>query len=65
MSAGCDPANQDTEEVVATFTGPTYAMTTMTMPEQSTHISLRFRSTDPTRARLGHIVIQFDDGEQS
>jgi hypothetical protein len=65
MSAGCDPANQDTEEVVATFTGPTYAMTTMTMPEQSTHISLRFRSTDPVRARLGHIVIQFDDGEQS
>jgi hypothetical protein len=64
MSVGCDPANQATEETVATFTGPTYAMTTMTMPEQSTHISLRFRSTDATRARLGHVVIQFDDGEQ-
>ena len=62
MSVGCDPNNQATEEEVATFTGSTYVNPTMTMPEQSTHISLRFRSTDPTRARLGQVSIIFDDG---
>ena len=46
LSVGCDPNNQATEEDVATFTGSTYVNPTMTMPEQSTHISLRFRTTD-------------------
>jgi hypothetical protein len=62
LSVGCDPNNQATEETVATFTGATYAMTMMTMPELSTHISLRFRTTDTTRCRLGQVSIIFDDG---
>lgn len=62
LSVGCDPNNQATEETVATFTGSTYVNPTMTMPESSTHISLRFRSTDPTRARLGQVNLIFDDG---
>ena len=62
MSVGCDPNNQATEEDVATFTGSTYVSPTMTMPEQSTHISLRFRSTDASRARLGQVSLIFDDG---
>jgi hypothetical protein len=65
LSVGCDPNNQATEEAVATFTGATYLMNEMTMPESSTHISLRFRSTDPTRARLGHVMLLFDDGSQT
>jgi hypothetical protein len=65
LSVGCDPNNQATEEPVATFTGATYVNNEMTMPEQSTHISLRFRSTDPSRARLGHVVLMFDDGSQT
>jgi hypothetical protein len=62
LSVGCDPNNQATEEPVATFTGSTYVNPTMSMPEQSTHISLRFRSTDASRARLGQVNLMFDDG---
>jgi hypothetical protein len=62
LSVGCDPNNQDTEEDVATFTGSTYVNPTMSMPEQSTHISLRFRTTDASRARLGQVNLIFDDG---
>jgi hypothetical protein len=65
LSVGCDPNNQGTEETVATFTGATYMEPSMTMPEQSTHISLRLRTTDTTRARLGHVMIMFDDGAQT
>ena len=64
LSVGCDPNNQATEEDVATFTGSTYINPTMTMPEQSTHISLRFRTTDASRARLGQVSIIFDDGSE-
>jgi hypothetical protein len=64
LSVGCDPNNQATEEIVATFTGATYVNPEMTMPESSTHISLRFRTTDATRARLGHVMLMFDDGSQ-
>ena len=62
LSVGCDPNNQATEETVATFTGATFVNPTMSMPEQSTHISLRFRSTDATRATLGQVTLIFDDG---
>jgi hypothetical protein len=62
LSVGCDPNNQATEETVATFTGATYMQNTMTMPESATHISLRFRTTDTTRCRLGQVSIIFDDG---
>jgi hypothetical protein len=62
LSVGCDPNNQATEETVATFTGATYVNPQMTMPESSTHISLRFRTTDTTQARLGHVMLMFDDG---
>ena len=62
LSVGCDPNNQDTEEDVATFTGSTYVNPTMTMPEASTHISLRFRTTDAERCRLGQVNLLFDDG---
>jgi hypothetical protein len=62
LSVGCDPNNQATEETVATFTGSTFVNPTMSMPEQSTHISLRFRSTDASRARLGQVTLIFDDG---
>jgi hypothetical protein len=62
LSVGCDPANQATEETVATFTGPTYVNPTMSMPEQSTHISLRFRTTDAERCRIGQVNLLFDDG---
>ena len=62
LSVGCDPNNQDTEETVATFTGPTYVNPTMSMPEQSTHISLRFRTTDAERCRIGQVNLLFDDG---
>jgi hypothetical protein len=64
LSVGCDPNNQATEEPVATFTGATYVNPEMTMPEQSTHISLRFRTTDPTRATLGQVMLMYEDGEQ-
>ena len=49
---GGDPNNQATEETVATFTGATYMDQSMDMPGQTTHVSLRFRSTDASRARL-------------
>ena len=62
LSVGCDPNNQATEETVATFTGATYVNPTMTMPEASTHISLRFRTTDAERCRLGQVNLIFDDG---
>jgi hypothetical protein len=62
LSVGCDPNNQATEETVATFTGSTYVNPTMTMPEASTHISLRFRTTDAERCRLGQVNLIFDDG---
>lgn len=62
LSVGCDPNNQATEEDVATFTGSTFIDPTMSMPESSTHISLRFRTTDATRARLGQVNLIFDDG---
>ena len=64
LSVGCDPNNQATEEDVATFTGSTYVNPTMSMPESSTHISLRFRSTDPSRARLGQVNLLFSDGSE-
>jgi len=62
LSVGCDPNNQDTEEDVATFTGSTFINPTMSMPETSTHISLRFRTTDASRARIGQVNLIFDDG---
>jgi hypothetical protein len=62
LSVGCDPNNQDTEEDVATFTGSTFINPTMSMPESSTHISLRFRTTDAERCRLGQVNLIFDDG---
>jgi hypothetical protein len=62
LSVGCDPNNQATEETVATFTGATYVNPQMTMPESSTHISLRFRSTDASQARIGHAIVLFDEG---
>ena len=62
LSVGCDPNNQATEEEVATFTGSTYVNPTMTMPEQSTHISLRFRTTDASRCRLGQVNLIYEDG---
>ena len=65
LSVGCDPNVQATEETVATFTGSTYINPEMVMPEQSTHISLRFRSTDPTRARLGQVNLIFSDGSET
>ena len=65
LSVGCDPNNQATEETVATFTGSTYINPTMTMPEASTHISLRFRSTDPTRCKLGQVNVLFSDGSET
>ena len=65
LSVGCDPNNQATEETVATFTGATYMEPSMTMPEQSTHISLRFRTTDASRARLGNVMIMYDEGSQT
>jgi hypothetical protein len=34
------------------------------MPEVSTHVSLRFRSTDPTRCRLGQVSLIFNDGSE-
>lgn len=64
LSVGCDPNVQATEEQVATFTGSTYMQTELTMPEVSTHISLRFRTTDATRCRLGQVSILFDGGEE-
>jgi hypothetical protein len=64
LSVGCDPNNQATEETVATFTGSTYVNPEMLMPESSTHISLRFRSTDTTRARLGQVSLIFSDGSE-
>lgn len=64
LSVGCDPNNQATEETVATFTGATYVNPQMTMPESSTHISLRFRSTGASRARLGHVMLMYDEGLQ-
>ena len=36
----------------------------MTMPEQATHISLRFRTTDASQARIGQVMIMYDDGCQ-
>jgi hypothetical protein len=65
LSAGCDPNNQGTEETVATFTGATYMNPDMSMPEVATHISLRFRTTDASRARIGYVSIMFDDGRQA
>jgi hypothetical protein len=62
LSVGCDPNNQATEETVATFTGATFVNPTMSMPEQSTHISLRFRTTDAERCRIGQVTLIFDDG---
>jgi hypothetical protein len=62
LSVGCDPNNQATEEDVATFTGSTFINPTMSMPESSTHISLRFRTTDASRARIGQVNLIFDDG---
>jgi hypothetical protein len=62
LSVGCDPNNQATEETVATFTGATYVNPQMTMPESSTHISLRFRSTDASQARIGHVMLMYDEG---
>jgi hypothetical protein len=64
LSVGCDPNNQATEETVATFTGATYVNPEMTMPEQSTHISLRFRTTDVSQAKLGQVMLMYEDGEQ-
>jgi hypothetical protein len=64
LSVGCDPNNQATEEPVATFTGATYVNPEMTMPEQSTHISLRFRTTDASQAKLGQVMLMYEDGEQ-
>ena len=62
LSVGCDPNNQATEEEVATFTGSTFVNPTMSMPESSTHISLRFRTTDAERCRIGQVNLLFDDG---
>jgi hypothetical protein len=62
LSVGCDPNNQATEETVATFTGSTFINPTMSMPESSTHISLRFRTTDAERCRIGQVNLIFDDG---
>ena len=62
LSVGCDPNNQDTEEDVATFTGSTFVNPTMSLPEQSTHISLRFRTTDASRCRLGQVNLIYEDG---
>jgi hypothetical protein len=62
MSVGCDPNNQDTEEDVATFTGSTFINPTMSMPESSTHISLRFRTTDADRCRIGQVNLMYEDG---
>ncbi|HEY1431138.1 MAG TPA: hypothetical protein VGF39_05860 [Stellaceae bacterium] len=62
LSAGCDVNNQATEEVVATFTGSTFMDQTMTMPEMATHISLRFRTTDASQAKLGYVTVMYQDG---
>ena len=62
LSVGCDPNNQDTEETVATFTGSTFVNPTMSMPESSTHISLRFRTTDAERCRIGQVNLMYEDG---
>lgn len=64
LSVGCDPNVQATEELVATFTGSTYMQTALTMPEVATHISLRFRTTDAARCRLGQVSILFNDGSE-
>ncbi len=63
MSVGLDPNNEDTEEEVATFTGTTFMNNEMTMPGDSTHISLRFRSTDARKVKLGNAVVVFDSGD--
>jgi hypothetical protein len=62
VAMGLDPNNQATEEPVGTYTGTTFNENQMTMPGQGTHISLRFRTTDASRARLGMVTIMYDDG---
>ena len=62
LSVGCDPNNQATEETVATFTGSTFVNPTMSMPESSTHISLRFRTTDVELNRIGQVNLMYEDG---
>ena len=64
VGRGCDPNNQATEEMVATFTGSTYVSQAMTMPETSTRTYLAAFPAPPTPsvAGWGRVSLIFDDG---
>lgn len=64
ISASLDPTNEAAEELVSTVTNGTFLTGIERMPGQSTHLSLRLRTTDASQARLGKILVTFETGEE-
>jgi hypothetical protein len=64
LSVALNPNDQVSEELVATVTDSTFPYGVETMPGQSTHISLRLRTTDAAASKIGQMTIQFETGEE-
>ena len=65
LSVNTEVNDQTQEELVATFTGATYApLVEQLMAGGSTHVSLRFRTTDAQQATLGNVMVYYAGGAE-
>ena len=59
VEVGTDSTAYDVRELVATVAGATYELQKIGVQGFGTHLSARFRSTAPSRARLGSALFHF------
>lgn len=62
ISLAMDVENQDAVEIVARVGGTTYGRHRIAVNHRCTHISPRFRTIGSGEARLGSVVLVFDNG---
>lgn len=63
VEIGTDPARPDDTERAAVVSGPTFGRQKIALAHTGTHITARFRSTTPSRARLGRVVFHYEQAD--
>lgn len=58
-----DPTQPDVFEMVGTITGATFPMQDVGLSTTTTHVSLRLKTTDASRARIGKLILHYAEAE--
>lgn len=61
VAAGFDPLVEHVEDDLGTLTGPTFTSGTFPIMGHSTHISLRFRTSEASRCLINALMIHYEE----